>query len=263
MHFYPATINRLVQDQLILPSDSILVVCGGDFDKQALQGANLTNVVISNMAPHGGVTDYAPYRWEHLDAECIDKEDDSYDWAIVHAGLHHCASPHKALCEMIRVAKKGVVVFEARDSLLMRLGAKLNLVRDYEIQPALLTNGESGGYRNSAIPNYVYRWKEREVVKTVQTYRPEWKHQFDFYYGWAFRTADLNLSKSFVRRIAMHISHIALKVLKPMMWRQGNCFAFAVYSDGAPQPWIRVDESGKTDVDLDYLRTIYDAKRGS
>ena len=78
----------------------------------------------------------------------------SFDWAIVHAGLHHCASPHRGLLEMCRVARKGVVVMEARDSMLIRLAARVGLVPNYELETVAIANFAIGGLRNSAIPNY-------------------------------------------------------------------------------------------------------------
>ena len=49
----------------------------------------------------------APYRWELADAEALPYEDDAFDWAVISAGLHHCRSPHAALLELYRVARRG------------------------------------------------------------------------------------------------------------------------------------------------------------
>lgn len=192
---YSSVIGRLVAEGKLAEQDSVLVVCGGTYDRNVFHGFGIENVVISNLDHHGGVSDYLPYKWERQDAESIDHADGSVDWVVVHAGLHHCASPHKALCEMLRVACKGVVVIEARDSLLMKTAIKLGLVQDYEIQPALLSKGTAGGYRNTAIPNYVYRWTEWEVKKTTWSFEPHCEQEFDFHYGWALRTEDIRMSK--------------------------------------------------------------------
>ncbi len=53
---------------------------------------------------------------------------------MVHAGLHHCGSPHRALLEMYRVARKAAVVFEARDSLMMRSAVALGFTNDFELE---------------------------------------------------------------------------------------------------------------------------------
>ena len=47
-------------------------------------------------------------------------EDNAVDFCIAHNGLHHCVSPHQGLLELFRVARRGIVVFEPRDSFLTR-----------------------------------------------------------------------------------------------------------------------------------------------
>jgi ubiquinone/menaquinone biosynthesis C-methylase UbiE len=44
-------------------------------------------------------------------------DDNSFDFAIVHNGLHHCYSPHRGLLELYRVSRQGILVFEPRDTL--------------------------------------------------------------------------------------------------------------------------------------------------
>src|SRR6478609_2232310 len=96
-----------VMRNLGLQSDeSVLVVCGGPYDQRTLEAVGLSNVVISNISHHDGVTTYGPYPWEFQDAEHLTRPDVSVDWVVVHAGLHHCGSPHWALCEMLRVARR-------------------------------------------------------------------------------------------------------------------------------------------------------------
>ena len=191
------------------PDDSVLVVCGGPYDSRTLAGCGLKNVIISNVDHHDGVKDLSPFSWEYQDAEAVDRPDQSVDWAVVNAGLHHCASPHKALCEMLRISRKGVLVLEARDSRLMRLASWMGLSGEFETAPALLSDGQWGGYRNTNIPNYVYRWTEREFEKTVMSYAPHEIFAFEYRYGYRLPLQRMAMSRSFVRRAAV-------KVLGPM-----------------------------------------------
>ena len=46
---------------------------------------------------------------------------------------HHCHSPHRGLLEMYRVARRGVLAFEPRDTRLVRLGVRLGFGQEYEI----------------------------------------------------------------------------------------------------------------------------------
>jgi ubiquinone/menaquinone biosynthesis C-methylase UbiE len=63
------------------------------------------------------------------DAERLTYGDGSFDVVIAHAGLHHCHSPHRALLEMYRVARKAAIAFESRDSRLIRTAVRLGLVQ--------------------------------------------------------------------------------------------------------------------------------------
>lgn len=52
---------------------------------------------------------YAPMEWSYQDAEHLTYGDETLDVCVVHDGLHHCRSPHQALLEMLRVARRGVL----------------------------------------------------------------------------------------------------------------------------------------------------------
>jgi ubiquinone/menaquinone biosynthesis C-methylase UbiE len=56
-----------------------------------------------------GGDEFAPFSWSFQDAEQLSFEDEAFDYVFVHAGLHHCASPHRALLEMYRVARRGIM----------------------------------------------------------------------------------------------------------------------------------------------------------
>jgi ubiquinone/menaquinone biosynthesis C-methylase UbiE len=168
MNFYAETLCSLKAKELLLSDDNVLVVAGGSHDRTSLLEAGFNKVVISNLDYHAGEVDYSPFQWTRLDAERIELSDDSFDWVIIHAGLHHLGVPAQGVCEMFRVCRKGIVCFEARDSLAMRLAVKVSLSSEYELESAFLSDGLSGGYRNGPIPNYVYRWTEREFEKVIK-----------------------------------------------------------------------------------------------
>ena len=104
----------------------------------------------------------------------------SFDAVIVDAGLHHCHSPHRALLEMYRVARKCAVAFEARDSLLMRAAIRAGLTEEFE-RSAISADRMRGGVADTGIPNFVYRWTEREVKKTIASYEPARIPQISFF----------------------------------------------------------------------------------
>jgi ubiquinone/menaquinone biosynthesis C-methylase UbiE len=56
-----------------------------------------------------------------LNGESLDVPDASYDLVVVQDGLHHLPRPVTGFTEMLRVAKKAVIVIEPFDSLIGNL----------------------------------------------------------------------------------------------------------------------------------------------
>ena len=98
-----------------------------------LEDLGFTDVVISNVDTRTTSAAFAPFEWSFQDAEDLTYPDDSFDFCIVHSGLHHCKSPHEALLEMYRVSRQGVLVFEPCDNLTTRIGVWLGIGQEYEI----------------------------------------------------------------------------------------------------------------------------------
>ena len=241
MHIYPRVLRSLIERDLMKCTDSILVLAGGDFDRQSMLDAKLTNVTISNLDYHAGHKDYAPYEWRKLDAEKVDVGDESYDWVVIHAGLHHLAVPALGVCEMFRVARRGILCFEARDSALMKLAVRVGLTGDYELAPAFLSGGLVGGYRNGPIPNYIYRWTEREFEKVINSFAPSHRHTFFYDYGFRVPAERFAMARSrSYRLVGLVISKLA-RVAEIMIPTQGNQFAFGVLKNASLQPWLTPD----------------------
>jgi SAM-dependent methyltransferase len=158
MDLYETTIKRLIDSDRMSRSDRVLVVCAGGVDAKVLRSCGCSNITISNLAERW---DMEAVEWMHEYAEALAIPDGSFDWTIVRAGLHHCASPHRALLEMYRVSRKGVIVFEARDSAFMRLAIRLGLVPEFELEAVVLEGWERGGVRNSAVPTSTVGLNER------------------------------------------------------------------------------------------------------
>jgi SAM-dependent methyltransferase len=228
--FYLDVLTRLAEAGTISVSDSVLVVCGGPLDEAALRQMGFTDFTITNL--DSGMANH------RQDAENLSYENDSFDVVIVHAGLHHCHSPHRGLLEMYRVARKCAVAFEARDSLMMRIAVRLGLTMDYEVT-SISADGK-GGVADTGTPNFVYRWTERDVHNTIASYDPARVPKIDYFY-------DLRIPiQRFVRNgnVALHIVGLMVepmsKVLAAIAPKQCNEFAFAVSKTGRMQPWINV-----------------------
>src|SRR5262249_51172103 len=118
--FYHKVLGRLLRDGEINRDARLLVVCGGKLDHDVLRDLGFRHVTISNLDGRMNEQSFAPFAWSYQDAEALAYPDDAFDFVLVHAGLHHCHSPHRALLEMYRVARRGLLAFEARDGWLMR-----------------------------------------------------------------------------------------------------------------------------------------------
>ncbi len=260
MSFYAKIVRKLVGRGMMSNSDRVLTVCAGPADREVFLNEGFEQVLISNLDHHAGVKDYAPYSWELQDAEALTFEDSTFDWVVVHAGLHHCASPHKALCEMLRVARKGILVFEARDSPLVRCGVYLGFTTDFETQCLALTDGKVGGYRDTIYPNYVYRWVEREVVKTVNSFIPQFEHLFSFHYGYRIPIRVLKMSPRFSIRLVAYLFQFLVPIAQIVAPKMGNEFAFTVSKVGPLRPWLKL-EGEEIVPNMDYLRKKYRAEK--
>ncbi|MCP3856946.1 MAG: class I SAM-dependent methyltransferase [Actinomycetia bacterium] len=243
--FYEQTLKTLLESGGIERSWEVLAVCAGTRDRDVLTSAGFTRGVISNLDRDVAPDEFAPFSWERLDAEALDRPDDSVDVSVVHAGLHHCASPHRALAEMYRVARHGVLVFEARDSASMRAAVRLGVADAYEIEAVLDQEGRAGGHRNTAVPNHVYRWTERDVIKTVASIDPAVTPAVEFFHDVEVPTDRLSLSRRPLVRIGGRLVGLAGGVVARAFPKQGNRFAFHVDKRRAVgHPWlVEQDES--------------------
>jgi SAM-dependent methyltransferase len=237
--FYRRTLDALLADGTMTRDMSVLVVAGGGADRDAFLGAGFANVTISNVDESGDV--YAPYAWSRQDAEQLELPDGSYDFVVVSAGLHHCASPHRALVEMYRVARRGVLAIESRDSLLMRIAVRAGAAGAYELEAVVAHDFAAGGVRNTAIPNYVYRWTEREIEKTIAAYAPYAKHRFRFFREFELPESLLEMRRNRLAATAVRATKPVITAITRAFPKQGNLFAFVVLKGDELQPWIRRD----------------------
>lgn len=234
--FYRRVVGELLEEGLVRRDMAVLVVGGGELDRRVLAGHGFENVTLSNLDPAEGDVE---------DAEALSYADASFDFGIVSAALHHCRSPHAALLELYRVARVGVLALEARDSALMRLANRIGVAEEYELTVVAAEGFRTGGVANSAVPNYVFRWTEREVEKTIRAAAPERRHRFVW-----FRELELPVSVlEQSGKSAWRFARLPLKALVAVLPRQANLFAFAVLK-GDLQPWMRTE----SDPDAEEIR---------
>ena len=256
MSFYSILLSKALAKNQINLEDQILVVCGGTKDKNSFADLGFKNVTISNLDVRMKGNEYHPYEWSFQDAENLNFEDNSFDFVVVHAGLHHCASPHRGLLEMYRVARKGVVVFEARDSMVLRLGKRLGLVPDYEIEAVVTNDYKYGGIRNTAVPNFIYRWKEAEVEKAINSFNPQTINDYHYHYHLRVPLKRLSLSKNRMKLLAAKLLQTVLGLFTFFFPKQCNEFGFVVLKTDKVHPWI-IKSGTEYTIDRAYSEKLY------
>lgn len=241
----------------------ILVLCGGARDYQALLQSGFTNVTISNLDSRERGEEFAPFQWSFQDAEKVTFEDESFDFCVAADGLHHCQSPHRGLLELYRVARHGLVVLEPRDNLLTRVGVWLGFGQEYEDYAVHANAGEAGGVRNTEVPNFVYRWTEREIQKTINSYAPWGKHKILFWYKLRVQWNKLRTERNKARLLLTALGFPLLRLFTWLFPGQSNNFAFAVIKPRVPddlQPWIVHGENGMR-LNREWIQKRYGALR--
>ena len=243
--FYRHVLTSLLADGVLAPHLSVLVSCGGSADRDALADAGFTNVTVTNVDSAGDDGSLAPFGWAHQDAEALTYEDGSFDVGIVSAGLHHCRSPHRALLELYRVARVAVVAIESRDSTLMRLGVRLGAVDEYELGAVAAHGLRAGGVENTSTPNYVYRWTEREVEKTVASFAPHARHRIHYFRQFELPDVLVEAARG-PRGTLLRLARPVVTGVTRVLPSQANLFAFAIEKPDPArdlQPWMAaVDE---------------------
>ena len=171
-NFYKKQIVKYIKNK-----NSKILVLGAENLTKSIFELNYNNVTFTNIE-NSKEKDLNYFKNIHD----INLKDNSYDYCVAHACIHHSSKPHLAILELYRVCSEGALIVEANDSLLSRLACKLGFSEEYELS-AIQKNIISGGVDNTNVPNYVYRWTEREVIKLMKSFRPDLKHNILFDYG--------------------------------------------------------------------------------
>jgi len=220
----------------------VLVLGGGQEDTDILMACGFEQIVMSNL-DNAGLA---------LDAENIALTDNSYAAVFAHAVLHHCRCPQKAVGEMVRVSQQHGFFVKPNDSWALRMLARLGFSFPYELAAVAAHENLHGGMREGPIPNYIYRWTEREVEKSISSYHPERQFRVQGHPYWDFYVNEYELmsrKESHVAALAgkvgpqnfvrlLHLGQAVLNLVTPLR-SQGNKF-FCVISKRQLQPWMEL-----------------------
>jgi SAM-dependent methyltransferase len=260
---FTAVLLRHLKTCHIITDEKLLVVGGSCQDAELLLCAGFKDITLSNFHPE--LEEYASpnirgkVKLLPTDAEQMDLSDGSFDCVFAHEVLHHCRSPHRALCEMLRVARRHVVLLEPNDSFAMGALTWAGFSFPYEIFSVVYHECKAGGVRDSCVPNFVYRWNANELYKTVSSYLAEYKFVVHAYPYWDFNIDDQELSRRTETRIsaitsvlgakrflaALRATQIVLNLI-PVVRRQGNKFFCCIEKSGELRPWLTGGPAGIT-----------------
>jgi hypothetical protein len=160
---------------------------------------------------------------------------------------------------MHRVGRAGLLVFEPRDSLVTRAGTALNFGQRYEVA-AVAGNGLTfGGVGNTCVPNFVYRWNEREIEQTICSFAPWGAHRFIYRYALRVPWTRLRMMRNPLPYWLFRLGLPFLKLFFAIFKGQSNAFAFVVLKPKAPDelyPWLK-REGAEITINKDWVRANY------
>jgi SAM-dependent methyltransferase len=252
-------LRKWVEKTRIDVNCSVLVVGGSKEDEDALRRCGFHRISLSNI---GGAAD-GPDGPESLpivaiDAEDIQLPDNSHDIVFIHEVIHHCRSPHLALCELLRVAKHQVLMMEPNDSAFMRLLGKLRLSFPFEIAAVVDNDYVRGGVRNTQIPNFIFRWNEHEVDKLASSFLAEYTYRLFADPYWEFNVDEKELAYRKQTKIGLitgvigaknflRLLHGAQSIANhlPLLRGQGNKFFCCLEKTEQLRPWLVRDSDGQ------------------
>lgn len=165
------------------------------------------------------------FNFIRMDARDIKFKDKYFDYSFANAVLHHIDLPHLAFCELYRISKKGVLVIEGNDSLIMRISSRFGFSEEYEKSA---TVNENGGVLDTSTPNYVYRWKEREVRKLFNSYDPKMIHKIYFRYDFYVKNENLKKTHNNLMLLIRSILEKSLNIFLFIFKKQGNLLSIYI-----------------------------------
>ena len=160
--------------------EKILVVCCGSGMEAEMVARTGRRVIALDLSPAAAQRARersrrygADYALVVGDAENLPFRSDAVNFAFVHDGLHHLPDAYRGVREMLRVARRAVVIAEPADAALTHLAIKLGISGEYE---------EAG--------NYVYRLRKEKLIDIFRECgASQWRFRRNliYYQPWTFR----------------------------------------------------------------------------
>jgi len=135
----------------------------------------------------------------------------------------------------------------------------LGVVDQYELTAVVGNDFAAGGVKNTSVPNYIYRWTEREVIKTIASYAPYAPPSVLWFHAFEPPIANLKGRKTINGLLLMCAAYPALWLITKVFKRQCNLFGFAVVKPELLRdlfPWVRL-ENGRPTIDSEWTRARF------
>lgn len=194
---------------------SVLVVCGGSGGEGTFfANRGFGDVTVSDLGDSGlaRCKNQDPrLQTLRLNAEALALRDSAYDIVIVQDGLHHLARPQLGLTEMLRVARKAVIVIEPHYGLVGRLFGT-----EFE--------------HEDGVTNYVFRWSRQTFGQTVLSFLPTSRPTVKVLRCWDHNLAMFKLTRRLPESTRVPVARTIYALLRPLS-RLGNMFVGIVLKD--------------------------------
>jgi hypothetical protein len=121
-------------------------------------------------------------------------------------------------------------------------------------------DGRRGGVDDTAVPNYIYRWTERDLEKTIATFAPHVQHRFHYRYGVALPQTPAAIRRAPVRAVVVSFLRLIVRPLSAMLGRQGNLFGAKIDKPeglAGLHPWLTIDMQGEVGLDRDWAHSHF------
>lgn len=117
---------------------------------------DISDVFLAKAKEIGYINNY-----QKENAESLSFKDNSFDFVYCKESFHHFPRPMLALYEMIRIAKKAVIIFDANDAITTSL--RINFVQ--KLRALIRTINHTSPAYFEEVGNYVYGISQRELEK--------------------------------------------------------------------------------------------------
>jgi ubiquinone/menaquinone biosynthesis C-methylase UbiE len=186
---------------------SVLVVCGGVGGEAIyFRKSGFKNVTVSDISENSlkicNLFDPS-IRTLMLNGEHLDLPDNSFDLVVVQDGLHHLPRPVSGFTEMLRVAKKAIIVIEPYNGLVGKL-----IGTEWEV--------------HGNATNYVFRWDKNTVNQVVKSQLLNNYKLIKVLRFWDHNSIVLKIANKFPKSLRLVASKIIYGLLNPFDFLGNN-----------------------------------------